>query len=133
MAESEAKFRAITNSVDQMIWSTRPDGYHDYYNDRWYEFTGVPAGSTDGEGWSGMFHPDDQERAWQVWSHSLATGEPYEVEYRLRRHDGLRLPTGGCAIPASVRRTRSADLSAPGSVAGAAADARMYPVLLMST
>ena len=39
--------------------------------------TGAPAGSTDGEGWTGMFHPDDQERAWAVWSLSLATGEPY--------------------------------------------------------
>lgn len=66
LAESEARFRAITNSIDQMIWSTRPDGYHDFYNDRWYEYTGVPVGSTDGEAWNGMFHPDDQERAWGV-------------------------------------------------------------------
>lgn len=64
LLESEAKFHAIANSVDQMIWSTRPDGFHDYYNHRWYEFTGVPDGSTDGEAWAGMFHPDDQDRAW---------------------------------------------------------------------
>jgi hypothetical protein len=38
-------------------------GFHDYYNARWYEFTGVPAGSTDGEGLNGIFHPDDQEEA----------------------------------------------------------------------
>lgn len=54
---SEAKFQAIVNSIDQMIWSTRPDGYHDYFNERWYEYTGVPAGSTDGEGWADIFHP----------------------------------------------------------------------------
>ncbi|WP_164730372.1 sensor histidine kinase [Pelagibacterium montanilacus] len=86
--ESEAKFEAIVNSIDQMIWSTRPDGFHDYYNSRWYEFTGVPAGSTDGEGWSGMFHPDDQDRAWARWRHSLETGEPYHIEYRLRHRSG---------------------------------------------
>ncbi|MEP0944327.1 MAG: PAS domain-containing protein, partial [Rhizobiaceae bacterium] len=86
--ESEAKFQAIANSVDQMIWSTLPDGFHDYYNDRWYEFTGVPEGTTDGEGWNGMFHPDDQERAWQRWRHSLTTGENYEIEYRLRHRSG---------------------------------------------
>lgn len=40
--ESEAKFRTIANAMPQMVWSTLPDGYHDYYNDRWYEFTGVP-------------------------------------------------------------------------------------------
>ncbi|MBX3581287.1 MAG: PAS domain-containing protein [Rhizobiaceae bacterium] len=88
LRESEARFRAITNSIDQMIWSTRPDGFHDYYNQRWYDFTGVPEGSTDGEEWNGVFHPDDQERAWAVWRHCLATGEPYHIEYRLRHRSG---------------------------------------------
>ncbi len=86
--ESEASFQAIANSVDQMIWSTRPDGFHDYYNSRWYEYTGVPEGSTDGEAWNGMFHPEDQERAWGVWRHSLESGDPYEIEYRLRHRTG---------------------------------------------
>ena len=85
---SEAKSHAIVNSIDQMIWSTTPDGHHDYFNDRWYEYTGVPYGSTDGEAWNGMFHPDDRERAWEVWRHSLATGEPYHIEYRLRHRSG---------------------------------------------
>lgn len=89
LRDSEAKFRAIANSIDPMVWSTRPDGFHDYYNDRWYEFTGVPYGSTDGEGWNDMFHPDDQERAWGVWHHCLETGEPYHIEYRLRHHSGI--------------------------------------------
>lgn len=88
LRESEAKFRAIANSVDQMIWSTQPDGFHDYFNDRWYEYTGVPYGSTDGDGWSDMFHPDDQRRAWAVWRHSLHTGDPYHIEYRLRHRSG---------------------------------------------
>lgn len=88
LAASEAKFRAIADHVDQMIWSTQPDGYHDYYNQRWYDFTGVPAGSTDGEGWNGIFHPDDREQAWARWRHSLSTGEPYHIEYRLRHRSG---------------------------------------------
>jgi PAS domain S-box-containing protein len=88
LRQSEGRFEAIANSIDQLIWSTRPDGYHDYYNQRWYEYTGVPAGSTDGEAWNGMFHPNDQERAWAVWRHSLATGEPYHIEYRLRHRSG---------------------------------------------
>ncbi|MBZ9937772.1 PAS domain-containing protein [Mesorhizobium sp. BR1-1-16] len=85
---SEERYEAITNSIDQMIWSTRPDGFHDYYNLRWYEFTGMPIGSTDGEAWNGMFHPDDQQRAWERWRHSLETGEPYHIEYRLRHRSG---------------------------------------------
>ena len=89
LAASERRFRVMTSAMPQMVWTTLPDGYHDYYNDRWYEFTGVPYGSTDREGWNGMFHADDQERAWARWRHSLATGEPYEVEYRLRHHTGI--------------------------------------------
>ena len=96
---SEERFRILADAMPQMVWSTLPDGYHDYYNARWYEFTGVPAGSTDGEAWNGMFHPEDQERAWARWRHSLQTGEPYEIEYRLRSADGEYRWTLGRALP----------------------------------
>lgn len=85
---SEAKFRTITNAMPQMVWSTRPDGFHDYYNNQWYRFTGIPYGSTDGDGWNDLFHPDDKIVAWEKWRHSLCTGETYEVEYQLRHHSG---------------------------------------------
>ncbi|MFC5438829.1 PAS domain-containing hybrid sensor histidine kinase/response regulator [Rhodanobacter ginsenosidimutans] len=88
LRESDRRFKAITNSIDQMIWTTLPDGLHDYFNDRWYEFTGMAPGATDGDGWNAVFHPDDRERAWQRWRASLATGQPYEIEYRLRHHSG---------------------------------------------
>jgi PAS domain S-box-containing protein len=96
---SEAKLQVLTDAMPQMIWSTLPDGHHDYYNARWYEFTGVPYGSTDGEGWNDMFHADDQEQAWARWRHSLETGEPYEIEYRLRHHSGQYRWTLGRALP----------------------------------
>ncbi|WP_375428351.1 sensor histidine kinase [uncultured Sphingomonas sp.] len=89
LAESAARMRVLADAMPQMVWSTRPDGHHDYYNARWYEFTGVASGSTDGHEWDGLFHPDDQARASVAWSRCLGTGEPYEVEYRLRRHDGV--------------------------------------------
>ncbi len=97
--EHEAKFRVLADAMPQMVWSTLPDGYHDYYNARWYEFTGVTPGSTDGEGWNDMFHPDDQERAWSMWRHCLASGDPYEIEYRLRNADGEYRWTLGRALP----------------------------------
>ncbi len=99
LAASERRFRVMTAAMPQMVWTTKPDGFHDFYNDRWYEFTGVPYGSTDGEGWNAMFHPDDQARAWTRWRHSLATGDPYEVEYRLRHHTGVYRWTLGRAMP----------------------------------
>ncbi len=95
----QISFRQLADAMPQMVWSTLPDGAHDYYNAQWYAFTGAPVGSTDGEGWNDMFHPEDQERAWAVWRHSLATGEPYEIEYRLRHHSGAYRWTLGRALP----------------------------------
>jgi PAS domain S-box-containing protein len=92
-------FHALADTMPQMVWSTLPDGDHDYYNARWYEFTGAPAGSTDGEGWAEMFHPDDQAEAWRRWKQSLLTGEPYEVEYRLRHRSGQYRWVLGRALP----------------------------------
>ena len=92
-------FHALADTMPQMVWSTLPDGSHDYYNARWYEFTGAPVGSTDGEGWAGMFHEDDQPEAWKNCSHSLATGEPYEVQYRLRHKSGEYRWMIGRALP----------------------------------
>jgi PAS domain S-box-containing protein len=96
---SQKRLRDILNTIPQMVWSTLPDGYHDFYNDRWYDFTGVPHGSTDGEAWNEMFHPADRDRAWRNWRHSLSTGEPYEIEYRLRDRNGDYRWTLGRALP----------------------------------
>lgn len=99
LVESELRFRTLADTMPQMVWSTLANGFHDYYNARWYEFTGATPGTTDGDGWNGVFHPEDQERAWQVWRHSLATGEPYRIEYRLRHHSGVYRWVLGQALP----------------------------------
>ena len=99
LEESEAKFSVLTDAMPQMVWSTRTDGYHDYYNAQWYAFTGVSQGFVDGKEWAGLFHEEDRPRAWERWRHSLATGDPYEVEYRLRQHDGDYRWVLGRALP----------------------------------
>ena len=99
LAASEAKFGVLTDAMPHMVWSTTPDGYHDYYNAQWYEFTGAPEGSTDGEHWENMFHPDDLSATWKRWKHSLKTGEPYETEYRLRHKSGEYRWTLGRGLP----------------------------------
>jgi PAS domain S-box-containing protein len=88
LATSETQYREIAETLPQLVWSTRPNGYHDYFNSRWYEYIGVDRGETDGEGWSDKLHPDDREQTAAVWQRSLETGEPYEIEYRFRRYDG---------------------------------------------
>jgi len=99
LAESDARFQAIADSMPQMVWSSRPDGHHDYYNARWYTFTGAAEGSALGDAWGEMIHPEDQERARTAWRASLSTGEPYEVEYRLLHHTGSYAWTLSRAMP----------------------------------
>lgn len=103
-SEGEARFQTLADTMPQMVWSALPDGFHDYFNARWYEYTGVPSGSTDGDAWNGMFHPDDQKRAFSVWRHSLETGDPYHIEYRLRRSDGEYRWVLGRALPIRDRQ-----------------------------
>jgi len=83
-AKTEARFRSIADSMPQMVWSCRAGGYFDYFNARWYEYTGAPIGSTDGDTWSRMLHPEDREASLAEWQRALASGAPYRMEHRLR-------------------------------------------------
>ncbi len=104
LRESEIKFRTITDAMPQMVWSCLPNGFHDYYNKKWYDFTGAGKGSTDGLRWPGLIHPDDRERASAKWDLCLKTLEDYEIEYRLKSHTGEYRWTLTRALP-----VRSAD------------------------
>jgi len=99
LRESEAKFKAIADTIPQMVWTTRADGYHEYFNRQWYVFTGLPEGVTDGAGWKQVLHPDDLERTTTVWQHSLSTGAAYQIEYRLRDRHGQYRWMLGRALP----------------------------------
>ncbi len=83
--ESEERFRVLTEMVPQLIWRTRADGNTEYFNPRWYEYTGQTPEQALGAGWTRCLHPDDLERAKENWRRAVATGEPYVIEYRLRR------------------------------------------------
>jgi two-component system CheB/CheR fusion protein len=93
------EFKFVTDFMPQMVWVTKPDGYHEYFNKRWHDYTGLDFETTKDKGWSLVLHPDDYDRSWKVWSRSLQTGENYEIEYRMRGKDGLYRWFLGRAIP----------------------------------
>jgi PAS domain S-box-containing protein len=94
------RFETLANMMPQIVWSTTPDGYHDYFNDRWYDFTGMSREEGQGWNWKEYLHPDDVSRSLETWNRSLATGEPYEVQYRFRRaSDGAYRWFIGRAMP----------------------------------
>jgi PAS domain S-box-containing protein len=99
LKESEAKFRTITEAMPQIVWSSLPDGYHDFFNERYYEFTGLPVGASDGFAWINEYPPEDRDRIRKRWAESLEAGVPYEIEYRLRHHSGEYRWVLGRALP----------------------------------
>jgi PAS domain S-box-containing protein len=88
-AESAAQFQTLAQQAPNHVWTARADGYIDWYNERVYEYTGASPGELDGAAWATAIHPEDEALARARWSASLATGEPYEIEARLRRADGV--------------------------------------------
>lgn len=87
LAESEQLFKALADTVPQIVFSSRPDGTNDYLNMRWREFTGA-VGATGDASWLGFLHPDDREGAIEAWRRAVETGEAYKTEFRYRHRSG---------------------------------------------
>lgn len=79
------RFRQLADAMPQMVWIARPDGYREYFNQRWYDYTGATAAQSRGGGWIYLFHPDDHADIRRRWQHSFATAAPFEIHARLRR------------------------------------------------
>ena len=88
LAVSAARFHSLAQSMPNHVWTSRPDGHLDWFNDRVYAYAGAVPGSLDGDGWAAMVHPDDVDAAGAAWAEARAEGKAYEAEFRLRRHDG---------------------------------------------
>jgi PAS domain S-box-containing protein len=88
VAESETRFRQLAQSMPNHVWTSKPDGKLDWFNDRTYAYGKSLPGSLDGDGWATLVHPDDIGAAAVAWEGARERGKPYEVEFRLRRYDG---------------------------------------------
>jgi PAS domain S-box-containing protein len=86
---SERNFRELAEAVPEMVWTSSPSGSVEYFNSRWYAYTGQAEQDACGWGWSAAMHPEDAAGALERWKRSLETGDDYELEYRFRRSDGV--------------------------------------------
>jgi PAS domain S-box-containing protein len=84
----ESELLHLADLVPQMVWMCTPEGQNIYFNQRWVDYTGMSLEESYGEGWNKPFHPEDQERARCAWSLAVQTGDPYQVESRIRAADG---------------------------------------------
>ncbi len=85
---SEAEFRTLAESLPQLVWTAAADGLLSHFNQRWLDYTGLSQSDSAGDGWQAALHADDRPEALTHWRTATASGEAYEMEYRLRRRDG---------------------------------------------
>ena len=85
LARSMQRYRFMTDSVPQIVWTARPDGSIDYFNRRFHEYTGQTNEETREWGWRAVTHPDDLARSVELWQAAVQTEGVFEVESRLRR------------------------------------------------
>src|SRR5580704_13180618 len=88
LRESEQRWRNLTEALPQLVWGAGPDGACDYFSTQWTTYTGIPESDLLGWRWMEALHPDDRATTRQFWTESVAGRQPYDVEYRIRQHDG---------------------------------------------
>jgi PAS domain S-box-containing protein len=89
LAESEARYRSLVTATTQIVWTTNAQGEVTGDLPLWQAFTGQTEQETQGWGWTAALHPEDRDRTAGVWTRSVQTRTLYDIEYRLRRHDGV--------------------------------------------
>lgn len=90
--EHTRQLEQMLDRLPVMLWTARPDGYIDYYNLRWYEYTGMRMHEAEGWGWQSVHDPEVLPLVLERWEDSLATGEPFEMEFPIRSSSGEFCP-----------------------------------------
>ncbi|HEY9763320.1 MAG TPA: PAS domain-containing protein [Trichocoleus sp.] len=86
---SEQHCRDLLEGLPQMVWTADATGAVTYFNQRWYDYSGLSEAQSMGLLGIDAVHPADRDRTLEMWSESLSLGRPFETEYRIRRHDGI--------------------------------------------
>ncbi len=88
LRESREQFSTMVNAMSQLAWMAQPDGFLYWYNQRWYEFTGTTPEQMEGWGWQRVHDPEMLPKVLEGWKMSIATGQPFEMNFPLRAANG---------------------------------------------
>ncbi len=99
LRQSESRFRQLADLMPQLAWIARPDGHIDWYNQRWYEYTGTTLEQMAGWGWQSVHDPAELPAVLERWQASIATGQPFDMVFPLRGRDGRFRPFLTRVIP----------------------------------
>ncbi|MEP6674882.1 MAG: PAS domain-containing sensor histidine kinase [Ferruginibacter sp.] len=100
LLQSRENFKFLADNIPVIVWTATPDGGINYFNKKWYQYSGLSQAQSEGWGWESIVHPDDLEPTLISWNNSLKKGERFGIEYRLRNtSDGLYRWHFGHALP----------------------------------
>jgi len=99
LLESEKRFRLVANTAPVMIWTSGVDKLYDYFNQTWLKFTGRSLKAELGTGWTEGVYPGDLKECIDTYTKAFDAREPFEMRYRLRRHDGAYRWIFDAAVP----------------------------------
>ena len=88
ITQSEAHFRQLADAMPQIVWTARPDGTMDYYNQRWHEYTGMTPDQPRENAWEVAIHQEDLESCRESWRRAVESGWPFQSECRIKNRDG---------------------------------------------
>lgn len=86
--ESDRRYRHLAEAIPHVVWTASAEGELEYFNQRWFEITGVDEKSSWGSGWNSVLHPEDVEKFAAQWESALRAGKAFQMEFRLRKADG---------------------------------------------
>src|SRR5438046_6190111 len=81
--------RLLVDRIPAFTWSAHPDGSVEFVNQRWREYAGLSSEESQGWDWQVAIHPEDLPSLMEKWRELLRSGEPGDIEARMRRHDGV--------------------------------------------
>src|SRR5262249_31468874 len=96
---SEERYRMLADAIPQIVWTSTLDGRNEYYNQRWFAYTGLTPDQSAGEGWKRVVHPDDIASTMDKWACAIEQGAGFAMECRLRGADGSYRWYLGLAMP----------------------------------
>ena len=89
LRENRARFKTLAESLPQMIWTCLRDGHTDYLSRQWLDYTGRSEAQQLGHGWLEQVHPDDRVKVQMEWARVVASGDTFDMSFRIRRFDGV--------------------------------------------
>lgn len=95
LREAVSRFRTLAEAIPQIVWAAKPNGDINFFNHRWFEYTGLSLEQSLDGGWQLLIHPEDVDQYMSDWHKALETGDTFECKFRLKRAVGVRAKGGG--------------------------------------